>query len=192
MAFSNKHDVTWLWENTLNYTRQFGKHQVDALAGYTMQEASSEELRGSGQNLIGDTKNLWYLNPDNFVPTSIVDVVNPNLNFSMISYLFRLNYTYNNRYLFTGTFRRDGSSKFNVNNQYGDFPSFAVGWNIAQEDFMKNIAMISTLKIRASWGIIGNDKINYLDQYALVDNGLSPVFGQNGASESRLELWKNR
>jgi TonB-linked SusC/RagA family outer membrane protein len=101
------------------------------------------------------------------------------LNYSLLSYLFRANYTYNSKYLFTVTFRRDGSSKFNEENRYSNFPSIAAGWNISSEPFMADVSFISNLKLRASWGKIGNEKINYLDQYALVLNGINSVFGQN-------------
>jgi TonB-linked SusC/RagA family outer membrane protein len=179
LSVGNSEDVTWIWENTLNYKRTFGKNSIDALAGYTMQDASSEALGATGQNIISDNQNLWYLNPDNLVPTSIYDNVDPDLNFSQISYLARLNYTYDEKYLLTATFRRDGSSKFQGANEYGNFPSFALGWNIVNENFMKRFTFLSDLKLRASWGIIGNDKISYLDQYALVQNQLDPVFGLN-------------
>ncbi len=173
----NYHNLNWLWENTLNYNRDFGKHSIDALAGYTMQEASSEFLGASAQNVIGDSKNLWYLNTNNIVPTSINNGVDKNNFYSIISYLFRVNYSYDQRYLLTATFRRDGSSKFLADNRWGSFPSFAVGWNIINENFMQDITFFSNLKIRASWGLIGNEKINYEDQYALVLNGINTVFG---------------
>src|SRR5262249_152489 len=155
----NSHDLLWLWENTLNYKKDFGKHDIDALAGYTMQDESSEFLGASGQNILGDTKNLWYLNADNIVPTSIQNGVDPDHNFSIISFLFRVNYTYDERYLLTATFRRDGSSKFSTDNRWGNFPSFAAGWNISREKFMQGVTAISNLKLRASWGVIGNEKI---------------------------------
>ncbi|MBX7109930.1 MAG: TonB-dependent receptor [Chitinophagales bacterium] len=177
----NSENVNWLWENTLNYKKTFDKHSVDALAGYTMQEASSEFLSAAATNILGDTKNLWYLNADNINPTSISNGVDPNLNYSLISYLFRANYTYNSKYLLTATFRRDGSSKFNINNRYSNFPSIAGGWNIGNETFMESVPAISNMKLRASYGVIGNEKINYLDQYALVLNQVNGVFGQSEA-----------
>lgn len=175
----NSHIASWLWENTLNYNRDFGKHSIDALGGYTMQNITSEFLGASGQNILGDAENLWYLNPDNILVSSISNGVDPDNNYSMISYLFRLNYTYDGRYLLTATFRRDGSSKFALDNRWGNFPSFAAGWNISREKFMEGVTAISNLKLRASWGIIGNEKISYLDQYALVVNQQNAVFGQN-------------
>ncbi|MCY7409621.1 MAG: TonB-dependent receptor, partial [Chitinophagales bacterium] len=175
----NSHNLNWLWENTLDYKKTIKKNSFDVLGGYTMQEATSEYLSASGQNIIGDTKNLWYLNPDNLVPTSISNGVNANNNFALVSFLARANYTYDSRYLLTATFRRDGSSKFLGDNRWGNFPSIAAGWNISNEEFLKNNSFISNLKLRASYGVIGNEKISYLDQYALVLNGMNAVFGNN-------------
>ncbi|MDP4223159.1 MAG: TonB-dependent receptor [Bacteroidota bacterium] len=174
----NNHNITWLWENTISFNKQLGMHSIDAVAGYTMQEASSENFSMSGRNIIRTSSNFWYFSPsyiydpNNAVNTlgSISNGVDPNLNFSIISYLFRVNYTYNSKYILTATFRRDGSSKFISKNRYGDFPSFAAGWTVSKESFMKNIKAISNLKIRGSWGIIGNDKIAYDKQYSLTQN----------------------
>jgi TonB-linked SusC/RagA family outer membrane protein len=171
----NGHNITWLWENTLTYNKQFGVHNIDAVGGYTMQEASSENFSISGRNIIRTSPDFWYINPlyiydpNNNVNTlsAISNTVDPNLYFSMISYLFRVNYTYNSKYILTATFRRDGSSKFSGNNRYGNFPSFAAGWIVSREDFMKKYPIITNLKLRGSWGIIGNDKIAYDKQYSL-------------------------
>ncbi len=171
----NGHNLTWLWENTLSYNRQFGLHAIDIVGGYTMQEASSENFSITGKNIIRTSPDFWYINPiyiydpNNNVNTlsAISNTVDPNLNFSMISYLFRANYSYNSKYILTATFRRDGSSKFSGSNRYGDFPSFAAGWIISRENFMKKFPLITNLKLRGSWGIIGNDKIAYDKQYSL-------------------------
>lgn len=171
----NGHNLNWLWENTLNFNKQFGVHSIDVIGGYTMQEASSENFSITGRNIIRTSRDFWYIipaylyDPNNGVNTlsSISNVVDPNLNYSMISWLFRANYTYNSKYILTATFRRDGSSKFSSGNRYGNFPSFAAGWIISNEDFMKSIPVISNLKLRGSWGIIGNDKIAYDKQYSL-------------------------
>ncbi len=171
----NDHNITWLWENTLTFTRQFGIHSIDAVGGYTMQEASSESINMTGRNIIRTSPDFWYFNPNYFYDlnngvntlSSISNMVDPNLYFSIVSFLFRVNYTLKSKYLLTATFRRDGSSKFSSANRYGNFPSFAAGWIISREEFMKSIPAISNLKIRASWGVIGNDKIEYDRQYSL-------------------------
>jgi TonB-linked SusC/RagA family outer membrane protein len=96
----------------------------------------------------------------------------------MISYLFRANYTLMDKYMFTATFRRDGSSKFEKSNRYSNFPSLAAGWNLGHEDFIKNLPVFSSLKLRGSWGIIGNEKISYYDRFARVQSGIFAILGQ--------------
>jgi TonB-linked SusC/RagA family outer membrane protein len=188
----NSHNVAWLWENTVTFKKVFNKvHSIDAVAGYTMQEASSENFSMTGKNIIRTSSNFWYFNPNyiydpnNGVNTlgDISNGVDPNQNFSIISYLGRVNYVYNSKYILTATFRRDGSSKFISKNRYGNFPSFAVGWIIYREPFMKKIPLVSNLKVRASWGIIGNDKIEYDKQYSLTQT-LVTVLGNPPTANS--------
>jgi len=178
-------NFTWLWENTLNFKKDFGKHSIDAVAGYTMQNTTSDIVNLSGANLIRDGQSFWYIQPSyiydpaNNVNTisSIGESVDLDQYYSMISYLFRVNYVFNKKYIFTATFRSDGSSKFAANNRYATFPSFALGWNVSQEQFMKNIKWLNKLKARASWGKLGNDKIPYWDRYARVESNVLAIFG---------------
>jgi TonB-linked SusC/RagA family outer membrane protein len=188
-------NLTWLWESTLNYNRVFGKHAIDALAGYTMQNSNSEILNVTGENILRDGSDFWYLQysyitADKLNDNDFKNEVDANLNYSMISYLFRVNYTFNNKYIVTATFRRDGSSKFDENTRYGNFPSFALGWNISQENFMENMELISNLKLRASWGQIGNEKIPYTDRFSLTQN-LIGVFGVGDVSYPAVSYAKN-
>lgn len=177
--------LTWLWENTLHFDREFERHSVNALAGYTMQKSSSEETRIPGENVIRDTKDFWYILPSYILDESnnvnnlqdLYNRVDPNQFYSMISYLFRVNYTYDGKYILTATFRRDGSSKFSKENRYSSFPSFALGWNIGRESFMQDVRFISRMKLRASWGVIGNEKISYFDRYARVQSNIIATFG---------------
>ncbi|CAN5149235.1 TonB-dependent receptor [soil metagenome] len=180
----------WLWENTISFYKDFERHRINAVAGYTMQESSSEIFNLSGQNLIRDGRDFWYIRPEYvYDPAnninniqSIGNVVDPNQFFSMISYLFRANYTFENRYILTATFRRDGSSKFTEANRFANFPSLAVGWNIINEPFMDNLSLFTNLKLRGSWGRVGNEKINYLRQYSTVQSGLLVILGENQAA----------
>jgi TonB-linked SusC/RagA family outer membrane protein len=169
--------LSWLWENTLSYNKVKGDHRISAVAGYTMQESSSENLSLVGENILRDGKDFWYLNPDNINPSYTSNTVDLNQNYSLISYLFRANYTFKEKYLLTATYRRDGSSKFNKDNRYSDFPSLALGWNVINELFLSDQTILSNFKVRASWGIIGNEKINYKRQYSPVINGVGGVFG---------------
>jgi TonB-linked SusC/RagA family outer membrane protein len=180
---------TWLWENTLSYKKEIKKHSFDGVAGYTMQRTTSEEIRVTGNNLIRNGENFWYINPSYIIdPANNVNTVNqiyndvdPNQYYSMISFLFRVNYSFDKKYILTATFRRDGSSKFSKANRFSNFPSFAAGWNISQENFMKNIDLISKLKLRASWGKIGNEKISYYDRYSRIQSNMIVIFGIDGA-----------
>ncbi len=183
-------NLNWLWENTISYQKTFSKiHSLDLVAGYTMQESTSEFTSLSGENVLRDGSDFWYISPSyiydpaNNVNTiqSISNGVDAGLYYSMISYLFRANYSFDNRYIATVTFRRDGSSKFTKENRYSNFPSFALGWNIGNEAFMKSVEAVSKLKLRASWGIIGNEKISYYDRYARVQSSIIAVLGNPDA-----------
>ncbi|MCF8347513.1 MAG: TonB-dependent receptor [Bacteroidales bacterium] len=174
---------SWLWENTLNYHNTFGKNLVDVVAGYTMQRNTNEAVGIPAQNILRDGSSFWYISSPSYLTntyTSIYDRVDANNYYSMISYLLRANYVYNDKYIVTATFRRDGSSKFAEGNRYGNFPSFALGWNMAQENFIKNISLISTLKLRTSYGLIGNEKIPYDARYSQTTNVIT-IFGLNAA-----------
>lgn len=182
--------LSWVWETTLTYNKNFGKHSINALAGYTMQKDRGELFNMQGANIIRDGESFWYINPNyildeaNDVNTisSIYNRVDANQFYSMISYLFRVNYTFDNRYLLTVNFRRDGSSKFSQENRYSNFPSFSVGWNINNESFMQDVDFLSRLKLRASWGKVGNEKIAYYDRYSRVQSDLVTVFGLDAAA----------
>ena len=173
-------NLTWLWENTLNYSHIINKHAISALAGYTMQNSNSEYFNASGENIIRDASDFWYLQYNNItgpgINGSLGNGVDDGLYYSMISYLARVNYTYNEKYIFTATFRRDGSSKFASANRWSVFPSVAAGWNIGRESFMKSVPEVTKLKVRASWGQIGNEKITYSNRFSLTQN-LNTVFG---------------
>lgn len=183
-------NLNWLWENTLSYRKTFMDiHSLDLVAGYTMQESTSEFLSIPGENILRDGQDFWYISPSyiydpaNNVNTiqSISNGVDAGLYYSMISYLFRANYSLDNKYIATVTFRRDGSSKFAKENRFSNFPSFALGWNIGNEQFMKSVDAVSKLKVRASWGIIGNEKISYYDRYARVQSSIIAVLGNPDA-----------
>jgi TonB-linked SusC/RagA family outer membrane protein len=179
LSIRKENNSSLLFENTLTFDKRFENHNFNVLAGYTMQRLRSNILGLAAENIIGETSNLWYINKSNINPNSIQNEVNANYNYSLLSYLFRVNYTFQSKYLFTASYRRDGSSKFSKDNRYGNFPSFAVGWNLMNENFMQNNTLFNKIKLRSSWGRIGNEKISYLDQYALVLNDVSPVFGLN-------------
>ncbi|HLR24966.1 MAG TPA: TonB-dependent receptor, partial [Fodinibius sp.] len=166
----------WLWENTLNYSQTFDIHQIDAVVGFTTQENNFETLGGERNNIFSEDRNLWYLNAG---ATEGLGNSNIASSSSIVSYLGRINYTLMDKYLFTGTIRFDGSSKFPEDDRWGTFPSFALGWRLSEEPFMQDVEWLSDLKIRGSWGQIGNQKIGDYRYYATAATGIgvSGIFG---------------
>lgn len=165
----------WQWENTATYTKEIGNHRFNALAGFTRQSRGGEVIGGGRLDLIGDTEDFFYLNSgDAETSTNFNFGINPERYESL---LFRLNYSFRERYLFTGTFRRDGSSKFGRDRRYGNFPSLALAWRVTEEPFLKDQEFIDNLKIRGSWGRLGNDKFPSDAAIPTVTNNLSAVFG---------------
>lgn len=179
-----------LWENTLNYTKDFDKHNINAVVGLTMQQIKSEILELSGQNVIRNGDDFWYIQPSYIIDeannintlSSVSNRVDANQYFNMMSYLGRLVYSYDDKYTATLTLRRDGSSKFSEENRWGTFPSVAFGWNLDREAFMEEITWLDNMKLRGSWGMIGNEKITYYDRFSRVDAGLLAVFGNPDAT----------
>ncbi len=146
-----------LIENTLTYQWNQDAHNVTVLAGHSFQEFLDEtritSYKGFADNNI-EPKYQDHTSTSEY-PTSVNSAAVKN---ELQSFFGRLNYTYADKYLFTGTLRADGSSKFGENNKYGYFPSFALGWNISKEGFMAN-SVFNNLKLRASWGLTGNQEI---------------------------------
>lgn len=169
--------ITWTIENTLTYTKTFGKHNLSAMVGQTVQEYSYYTLGSSRTNVVNPKPENWYISmADGEYTTS--DGVGRS---RMASFLGRVNYSYDNRYLFTANFRADGSSKFPVNNLWGFFPSFSAAWKISEESFFASAAQyVPTLKLRVGWGQIGNEKISTNNFYPKVQTGsqfVTYVFG---------------
>lgn len=146
-----------LVENTLTYNWNKDVHNVTLLAGHSYQEFLDEERISSYRGFANNNIEPRYQDQTStdVYPTSVRSEAFEN---ELQSFFGRLNYTYADKYLFTATFRADGSSKFGDNNKYGYFPSFALGWNISNEDFMAN-SVFNNLKLRASWGQTGNQEI---------------------------------
>lgn len=142
-------------ENTLTYTFEKGKHNVTLLGGHSYQETSFErkrfELEGFADNGI-EPKFQDQISSTIF-PTTLLSEAFIN---EQQSFFGRVNYGYDDKYIFTATLRADGSSRFGDNNKYGYFPAVAVGWNLDKENFMEDSAVFTNLKLRASWGQTGN------------------------------------
>jgi TonB-linked SusC/RagA family outer membrane protein len=145
----------WLNENTLNYKKVIDKHSFNVLVGYTFQNADYEDMRASAQNFASDIliyNNLGAAQQTNTSGSGSYD-------WSLRSYLGRINYDFNSRYLFTLSGRFDGSSRFGEDEKYSFFPSASVAWRLSNEKFLSNFKSISDLKLRASYGVTGNQEI---------------------------------
>ena len=161
----------WLWENTVSYFKEFNDiHRINAVVGYTAQEKINEYLNGGTENLLREDELFWYLNGGD-VNGENRSVGNSGGHSALTSYLFRVNYSLRDKYLVTATGRRDASSSFGRNNRSGFFPSVALGWNVHEEAFFSSSRILNTLKVRTSWGIVGNEKIDFLKQYSTISQG---------------------
>ena len=162
-----------LVENLLTFDRTFGEHKISALAGYTYQASRFRHIQAYGEGL----------------PQGLEEIDAATTNRSnegnswrsvLTSILGRVFYSYQNKYLFTATIRRDGSSKFGKNNRYGYFPSFSLGWNVAEEKFMENVHWLDQLKLRGGYGVLGNQEIDNYQYSSTITTGINYPDGNGG------------
>ena len=158
MDINNRYAQSWLIENLLNYNRSFGKHTIFLTALYSAQHEQTIVYSMTGVGFPNDFLGYWQ--PDK--ATSLTGDSSENTE-NHVSQMFRANYSYDSRYLFTATVRRDGFSGFGQGKKYGVFPSVALGWNITKEPWVKGTAfnnLFNQLKLRFSWGKNGNEAIS--------------------------------
>lgn len=162
-----------LVENLLTFDRTFGEHKISALAGYTYQDSRFRHIQAYGEGL----------------PQGLEEIDAATTNRSnegnswrsvLTSILGRVFYSYQNKYLFTATIRRDGSSKFGKNNRYGYFPSFSLGWNVAEEKFKENVHWLDQLKLRGGYGVLGNQEIDNYQYSSTITTGINYPDGNGG------------
>lgn len=146
----------WIWDNTATVAKTFGAHSFTFLAGVTSEQIKFNSITGTRLD-VPESRDQRYLATGN--PTVGATNNSTGDKSTRNSYISRLNYSYNDRYLVTATFRADGTSRFASNNRWGYFPSVGVGWIISKEGFMQNQKLFSNLKLRGSWGRVGNDQI---------------------------------
>ena len=188
---------TWQIENTLTYDKTFGKHTIGVVLGQSALKTKGDELGGSHWNLVNpDKPSINYTTGGDLELSTDADGKvtgaksligvwgGPYTQHRLASLFARLSYNYDEKYMVQATIRRDGSSRFGSNNKYGTFPSFSVGWNIMNEDFMKNTRdWLTNLKLRASWGKNGNDNIGDFAYTTMTATGGSSnyYFGQTAS-----------
>lgn len=154
--------VNYSLDQLLTYKPQWGDmHSFDALLGYTAQQERVRGIAGSGNTF-----------PDDLVPylgaASIRSSNSYEFGWSLLAFISRVNYAYKDRYLFSASYRREGSSRFGMKNKYGDFPAASIGWRVTEESFMPKAAWLNDLKLRASWGVTGNNEIGNYPSLAFV------------------------
>ncbi|CAG5068963.1 TonB-dependent receptor P3 [Dyadobacter sp. CECT 9623] len=147
--------INWLSENTLNYDKKIGEHAFTGLLGYTIQKQRDETMYVASNNFPNDlvhTLNAGTVTAGNTTASE----------WSLLSYLARVQYNFKNKYFLAGAIRRDGMSRFGSDNKWGYFPSVSAGWLISDESFLSSVPAINNLKLRASYGVTGNNQIpNY-------------------------------
>lgn len=186
-SYGTNNFENWLIENTLNYHTSINKkHNLEILAGYTSQKFSFENSNIEAREFPDDE--VEWIN----VATTRIGTADKRES-SLLSYLGRFNYNYNDKYLLSLAFRRDGSSRFGSDTKWGDFPSVSVGWVVSDEEFMKNMKDIRLLKLRASFGKVGNNNIGDYTYLASLDTDNYVFGGQvvpgrslNGIGNSQL------
>jgi TonB-dependent starch-binding outer membrane protein SusC len=187
----------WQFINTLNWHKVLGVHEINIMVGTEASESNSYYVNSNAQDVLpNQDPSLQYFNYFNSFPSSIYKVTGGADHGSMFSLLGRLNYSWNDQLLFTGTFRRDGSSKFLANYVYGDFPSFALAYKLSNLSFIKNnVPQISSLKIRLGWGQIGNSSsTNATTVYPIINKGMTyaidgqPVTGMTTLAPPNTDL----
>lgn len=167
-AYENySNSATFVNENLLNFNRTYNKHNIDAVGGITYQSSKSQYLNsGTAQGFL---TNIYQNN--NLGAASVKAQPGSGYNDNkLVSYLGRVNYSYASKYLVTLTGRYDGSSRFSTNHKYAFFPSGAVGWRVSQESFMQNVKAVSNLKLRASYGLSGNQAIPSYQTLGVLQN----------------------
>ncbi|HYG38059.1 MAG TPA: TonB-dependent receptor [Cytophagales bacterium] len=161
---TSSRNIRWNWDNTLRYSRSFGNHNLDVLIGISAQESRDIAMGATKEGLIFDDFDHAYLT-NGTIDTTVI-AYGYRTDYALYSQFGRLNYNFNQKYLLSATVRRDGSSNFGPDQRYGIFPSVSAGWVLSEEGFLRDVTSISQLKLRASWGQNGNDRV--------------PIYGPNG------------
>lgn len=163
---NNNNNLTWTWTNTATYAKTFGVHDVKVLAG-------TEAIKFSGYGLGVSTNTFDFENPT-FINLNTDQFATPNaysnipIDETLFSVFGRVDYIFNNKYLFNATVRRDGTSKIAKEERFGIFPSFGLGWRLSEESFLQGLSWLDDLKIRGGWGQMGSiDNVNASNQFTL-------------------------
>jgi TonB-dependent starch-binding outer membrane protein SusC len=162
---------TLIWNNTADYTRQFGKHHVSVLVGTEAIQNHTDYLGASANNFRKTDSLFRYINGS--IPKELGNVNASGIatEWALLSFFGQASYAFDSRYVLSASVRRDGSSRFGPENRWGTYPSVSAAWNIGNESFLKNIPFLSSLKLRGSWGKLGNQEIGNYPFSSLVETG---------------------
>ena len=183
--------VNYLTENTVNYAHQWGQHSLEVLGGFTYQQENGSSTLLTGSSIADD-------NLPNVGGASVFVAVPTRYTWALLSYLGRVQYAYANRYLVSVTARRDGSSRFGADRKWGNFPSVTGGWILSNESFFPQNKVLTFAKVRASYGLSGNNQIgNYSAQGLVNPNnyvfGTTLATGFNATTTSNANLgWETK
>ncbi|WP_276166400.1 SusC/RagA family TonB-linked outer membrane protein [Zobellia alginiliquefaciens] len=181
LSTSNSFNYQFSFTNTLNYKKRFGNHSLDVLLGQEAIEYNYENFGAEVSEFLYEDENFRYLS---FGTENMLNSGGAS-GWSLNSYFGRLNYNFDEKYLFTATVRNDGSSRFSEDNRWGTFPAFSLGWRLDREDFFNTNGLVSSLLLRGSWGQTGNQEIS---NYATVDsyrnNNANSNYAIDGAQEA--------
>jgi len=180
---STSMDLNWIMENTLNYNKTIERHNIQGVVGFTAQKDVFDS-------------NFLFSNqfPNNLVPTLsatsgiITNGSSDKSEWSMLSYLARINYNFDSKYYITASIRTDGSSRFGSEKKWGLFPSTALAWRISGENFMESLRFISDMKLRASFGVTGNNNIGNYEHQGTIRYLKYPLNGQEASGYAPQRL----
>jgi len=178
---------TLVWNNTVDFQRTFGGHRITALAGMEAIQNHTDYLGASANNFRRTDLLFRYI--DASIPEELGNVNASGIatEWALLSWFGQVGYSYKNRYVFSAAVRRDGSSRFGKNNRWGTFPSVSLAWNISNEPFFQDVDLVSALKIRGSWGQLGNQEIGIYPYSSLVSTGdFVYVFGEQIATGASI------
>ena len=167
-------NVDWNWTNTANYMKTFAKvHNLNVMVGFTAEKFGYWNVQGSGQNIPNDSETLREVD----AATSGMKAAGTTTSNTLVSYLGRVMYNFDQRYYLTASVRVDGSSRFPDGNKYATFPAVSAAWRLSEEHFMKDIDWLDNLKIRGGWGKVGNQAIGNSDFLTLLNTTYTVIGG---------------
>ncbi|WP_345374422.1 TonB-dependent receptor [Algivirga pacifica] len=174
--------TTYQWENTINYTKAFGDHQLDLLAGTTLRNSFGRQISGTRNDMQLEGWDYAWLG--NGADDDTQKITGNAWQHRLLSFFGKVGYNYDEKYMLSATLRYDGSSNFGPNNKFGVFPSVQAGWNISEEEFLSNSDYVSQLKLRAAWGKVGNEQIGAFGYLELFGQTPTYIVGTSQTPQS--------